>query len=114
MVLLLGSIIQYQRIAKENNIYLSITYAYFAKEGKGENIHLFIDYNGVIQLDYAKRYLLGIGPFGEASVFKKGAEIIQSTDTPYGRIGIAICRDMGFPSYIKHYRKWIFLCAPYL
>ena len=92
---------QYQRIAKENNIYLSITYAYFAKEGKGENIHLFIDNNGVIQLDYAKRYLLGIGPFGEASVFKKGAEIIQSTDTPYGRIGIAICRDMGFPSYIK-------------
>jgi apolipoprotein N-acyltransferase len=65
------------------------------------NIHLFIDNNGVIQLDYAKRYLLGIGPFGEASVFKKGAEIIQSTDTPYGRIGIAICRDMGFPSYIK-------------
>ena len=31
---------QYKIIAKENNIFLSITYAYFAKEGKGENKHL--------------------------------------------------------------------------
>ncbi len=92
---------QYKRIAKENNIYLSITYAYFAKEGKGENIHLFIDNNGEIQLDYTKRYLLGFGSFGENAVFKKGPEIIQSTDTPYGKIGISICRDMGFPSFMR-------------
>ncbi|MHA2061853.1 MAG: carbon-nitrogen hydrolase family protein [Candidatus Sifarchaeia archaeon] len=92
---------QYKRIAKENNIYLSITYAYFAKEGKGENIHLFIDNNGEIQLDYTKRYLLGFGSFGENAVFKKGPEIIQSTDTPYGKIGISICRDMAFPSFMR-------------
>ncbi|MBE9489667.1 MAG: hypothetical protein IMY67_05185, partial [Bacteroidetes bacterium] len=52
-------------------------------------------------LDYTKRYLLGIGPFGEASVFKKGPEIIQSAETPYGKIGISICRDMSFPSFIR-------------
>ncbi|MCK4559400.1 MAG: carbon-nitrogen hydrolase family protein [Calditrichia bacterium] len=92
---------QYKRIAQKNNIYLSITYAYFAKEGKGENKHMFIDNNGEIQLDYAKRYLLGFGPFGETAVFRKGAEIIQSTDTPYGKIGISICRDMGFPSFMR-------------
>lgn len=96
---------QYKRIAKENNIYLSISYAYFVKEGKGENKHLFIDNNGDIQLDYTKRYLFGFGNIGESNVFKKGAEVIQITDTPYGRIGISICRDMDFLSYIRQAGK---------
>jgi apolipoprotein N-acyltransferase len=91
----------YQQIARENQVYLSITYAYFAEEGKGENKHIFLDKEGDILLDYTKRYLLGLGPFGEASVFKKGPEIIQSVDTPHGRIGISICRDMSFPSFIR-------------
>ena len=92
---------QYKKIANENNIYLSITYAYYGKKEKGENIHLLIDESGEIILDYTKRYLLGIGSFGEASVFMKGPEIIQSVETPYGKIGISICRDMSFPSYIR-------------
>lgn len=96
-----GLVDQYKRIAKANNVYLSITYAYFAEEGKGENVHLLINNHGEILLDYAKRYLFGFGPFGETAVFSKGAEIIQSTETPYGRIGISICRDMAFPSFIR-------------
>lgn len=91
----------YQRIASENKTYLSITYAYFSEEEKGENKHLFINEDGDILLDYTKRYLLGLGPFGEPSVFRKGPEIIQSVETPYGRIGISICRDMSFPSFIR-------------
>lgn len=96
---------QYQQIAKENNIYLSITYAYFSDHEKGENKHLFINGKGEILLDYTKRYLLGIGPFGEASVFNKGPEIIQSVETPYGKIGISICRDMSFPSFLRQASK---------
>jgi apolipoprotein N-acyltransferase len=92
---------EFKRIAKENDIFLSITYAYFAKEGKGENKHLFINNKGAIEIDYTKRYLLGIGEFGENGVFKKGKEIIQTADTPYGKIGVSICRDMSFSSYIK-------------
>lgn len=95
----------YRRIAKENNTYLSITYAYFSKEEKGENKHLFINGKGEILLDYTKRYLLGLGPFGELSVFNKGPEIIQSVETPYGKIGISICRDMSFPSFIRQAPK---------
>ena len=91
----------FQRIARENTTYLSITYAYFSEQEKGENKHLFINGDGDILLDYTKRYLLGLGPFGEAAVFRKGPEIIQSVDTPYGRIGISICRDMSFPSFIR-------------
>jgi apolipoprotein N-acyltransferase len=96
---------QYKKIAKDNNTFLSITYAYFSKEGKGENKHLFINGNGEILLDYTKRYLLGLGPFGESGVFNKGPEIIQSVETPYGKIGISICRDMAFPSYLKQAAK---------
>ncbi|UCE51806.1 MAG: carbon-nitrogen hydrolase family protein [Desulfobacterales bacterium] len=94
---------EYQRIAKENNIHLSITYATFAKEGKGENKHLFIDNNGEILLDYAKRFVGGIAELnlGEAAMYRKGPEVIQWVDTPYGRIAISICRDMEFPHYMR-------------
>lgn len=95
----------YKRIAKENDVYLSINYAYYAKEGKGENKHLLIDNNGEILLDYTKRYLLGIGDLGETGVYKKGSEIIQSVDTPYGKIAVSICRDMEFPHYIRQAGK---------
>jgi len=91
----------YQRIAKENDVYLSINYAYYAKEGKGKNKHLLIDNSGEILLDYTKRYLLGIGDLGETGVYIKGPEIIQSVDTPYGKIAVSICRDMEFPHYIR-------------
>jgi len=96
---------QSQRIAKENDIYFSITYGLFQNEGKGENKQLLINNQGQIEIDYAKRYLLGFGEHGETGVFKKGPEIIQTADTPYGRIGISICRDMSFPPYIRQAGK---------
>ena len=96
---------EFQRIAKENSIWLSIAYAYFSENEKGENKHLFINNKGEILLDYSKRYLMGMGNFGETAVFNKGPEIIQSADTPFGKIGISICRDMGFPGYMKQAGK---------
>lgn len=94
---------EYQRLAKENDVYLSITYATFTKEGKGENKHVFIDNNGAILLDYAKRFVSGLAELnlGEAGMYRKGPEVIQWTDTPYGRIAISICRDMEFPHYMR-------------
>ena len=94
---------EYKRIAKDNDAYLSITYATYAKEGKGENKHLFIDNHGEIQLDYTKRFVSGLAELnlGEAAYFLKGPEVIQSVDTPYGKIAISICRDMEFPHYMR-------------
>lgn len=91
----------YQQIAMENQVYLSITYAYFSEEEKGKNKHLIMDNKGQVKIDYTKRYLLGFGEIGETAVFKKGAESIQTVDTPYGRIGASICRDMSFSAYIR-------------
>ncbi len=92
---------RYKDIARENQIFLSITYAYFIQNGKGENKHLLIDDKGEIQLDYAKRYLLGFKNHGETVAFRKGPEVIQTYDSPYGKIGISICRDMTFQGYVK-------------
>ena len=96
---------QSKKLAKENDIYFSITYGIFPEDGKGENKQLLINNHGEIEIDYTKRYLLGFGKHGETSVFKKGPEVIQTADTPYGRIGISICRDMSFPPYIRQAGK---------
>jgi apolipoprotein N-acyltransferase len=98
---------EYQRIAKEHNVYLSIAYAYYAKVGKGENKHLLIDDDGQIRLDYSKRYVSGLAELdlGEAGIYRKGPEILQSVDTPYGRIAVSICRDMEFPNYMRQAGK---------
>jgi apolipoprotein N-acyltransferase len=94
---------EFQKIAKENDVYLSVTYGTYAKEGKGENIHVLIDNKGEIQLDYTKRYVTGLAELdiGEAGYFRKGPEVIQWVDTPYGRIAISICRDLEMTDYIR-------------
>ncbi|MFC1753584.1 nitrilase-related carbon-nitrogen hydrolase [Thermoproteota archaeon] len=89
-----------KRIAKENDIYLAFSYGYYAKEGKGENKHILLDNNGEILIDYSKKYLLGIGDVGETAVFKKGPEILQFADTPYGRITLSVCREMEMEKYL--------------
>jgi apolipoprotein N-acyltransferase len=96
---------QLQRIAKENNLYLNLAYAYFAKDGKGRNMNLLISPEGNVLIHYAKRYLLGFGEVGETRVFQKGPEIIQTASTPYGVIGVSTCRDMSFPSFIRQAGK---------
>ncbi len=52
-------------------------------------------------VDYRKRFLVGFGEYGETGLYHKGPEVIQSVDTPYGRIGVSICRDMSFAGYAR-------------
>jgi apolipoprotein N-acyltransferase len=88
-------------IAVENDVYFSIGYGVFPAEGKGWNKAVLISDDGEVGVDYRKRYLLGFGDIGESVIYNKGAEIIQSVDSPYGRIGVSICRDMSFPGYAR-------------
>jgi apolipoprotein N-acyltransferase len=88
------------RISRDNGIFMTMSYGYYAREGKGENKHLLISNDGETLIDYSKKYLLGIGEIGETKVFKKGPEIIQSSDTPYGRLAVSVCREMEMEKYM--------------
>lgn len=92
---------EFSKIAADNGVWLAIPYGWVPETGKGANRHLLIDDTGEVQADYQKRFLLGFGDFGENAVFEKGAEIIQTADSPYGRIALAICRDMSFPDFAR-------------
>jgi apolipoprotein N-acyltransferase len=92
---------EFAKIAADNGVWLAIPYGWVPETGKGANRHLLIDDSGAVQADYQKRFLLGFGDFGENAVFEKGAEIIQTADSPYGRIALAICRDMSFPDFAR-------------
>lgn len=89
-------------IAVENDVYFSLGYGVFPNEGKGWNKAVLISNQGELGVDYRKRYLFGMGDlFGESIIYNKGPEVIQSVDTPYGRIAVSICRDMSFPPFAR-------------
>jgi apolipoprotein N-acyltransferase len=91
----------FSALAVKNGVYFSIGYGVFPAEGKGWNKAVLISDQGEVGLSYRKRYLLGFGDFGETLIYNKGPEVIQSLDSPYGRIGVSICRDMSFPGYAR-------------
>jgi apolipoprotein N-acyltransferase len=86
-----------QRLARENAIYLAISYGVLPQEGKGENRCVLIDDKGHIVVNYLKHNLA----VGESYFMKKGPGGLSAINTPYGRIGITICRDLEFPVYVR-------------
>jgi apolipoprotein N-acyltransferase len=94
-----------KKIAEENDIYFSLSYGVFPEKGKGWNKHVLSNNKGEIEIDYRKRYLKGLGELGESALYKKGPEVIQTADTPYGIIGASICRDAEFPPYMRQAGK---------
>lgn len=91
----------FKAIAVKYSVYFSIGYGVFPSDGKGWNKAILISDQGELGVDYRKRYLLGFGDFGETLIYNKGPEVIQTVDSPYGRIAVSICRDMSFPGYAR-------------
>ncbi len=87
-------------LADEYDVYLAMNYGYYVEDGKGENLVLLIDDRGEVLMEYAKRYLLGLGEIGETLVFRKGPEKLQYADTPYGRISVSVCREINMAKYM--------------
>ena len=86
-----------QRLARENAVYLAISYGILPKRGKGENRCVLVDDKGQLEVNYLKHNLA----VGESYFMKKGSGGLSVVDTPYGRIGVAICRDLEFPAYMR-------------
>jgi apolipoprotein N-acyltransferase len=91
----------FREIASTNRVFLSVTYTALPERGKGENRSLFIGDDGQVLANYLKHNLF----FGERPFMKQGPAEIPVVDTPYGRIGVTICRDFEFPAYTRQAGK---------
>ena len=81
-------------IAKEKNIYIVLPTFDFGKTPAENKVHI-IDPNGDIVLTHVK---YGGNDF-EGSL--KGDGILQTVDTPYGKLSAIICWDADFPNAVK-------------
>ena len=85
-----------QKLARENNVYLLMTPTPInLNENTDKNQAILIDDKGNICYEYSKHHIVP----GDMDV--AGVGNIKYADTPYGRIGSAICFDGDFPSYIR-------------
>lgn len=87
-------IVSASAIAKEKNIYIVLP-TFDVEKSPAENIVHIIDPNGEIILTHVK---YGGNTFEGT---RKGDGILQSVDTPYGKISAVICWDADFPNIIK-------------
>lgn len=81
-------------IAKEENIYIVLPTFDLGKTPAVNSVHI-IDPNGDVALTHVKYG----GNMFEGTL--KGDEILQSIDTPYGKLSAVICWDADFPNIIK-------------
>ncbi|MCK5199655.1 MAG: hypothetical protein KAR21_14950, partial [Spirochaetales bacterium] len=104
-----------KRIAIENNIYICINYAYLPEmdegeheytfgfielsdEEEGSNKALLINNQGEMEIEYVKHHLVK----GEDNYILEGtSDQLQVVDTPYGRVGVVICKDMEFSRFMR-------------
>lgn len=81
-------------IAKEKNIYIVLPVFDLGKTPAENKVHI-IDPNGDIVLTHIKYG----GNMFEGTL--KGDEVLQTVDTPYGKLSAIICWDADFPNIIK-------------
>lgn len=86
------------RIAKEYQTYILSTLDVIKPgQSKSENKAILIDDKG----ETVYTYLKAIPTPDDAASSIKGDEIIPYANTPYGRIGNAICFDFDFPAFLR-------------
>lgn len=104
-----------RRIARENSIYLCANYLYLPPmkqasyeytfgfielpdEEEGRNKALLINDQGELIIEYVKRNL----PMLEGNyILNSETDEFPVVDTPYGRIGVVICKDMEYSRYMR-------------
>ncbi|HRQ23609.1 MAG TPA: nitrilase-related carbon-nitrogen hydrolase, partial [Anaerolineales bacterium] len=85
-------------IAREENIYIVIPTFDLGKKPAVNSVHI-IDLNGEVVLTHVKYG----GNFIEGT--QEGDGILQTVDTPYGKLSAVICWDADFPNIIKQAGK---------
>ena len=87
-------------VAKKNNYWLH-TGSFLVRENSLiYNKAFLLDSNGEKRANYRKNYVFGFGE-GEAKIVSRSSEY-EIVETPWGKIGFAICYDLRFP---EHFRR---------
>jgi apolipoprotein N-acyltransferase len=88
------------QFAREREIYLGMALAIFdpTRDKPLENEIILMTPKGEQAFEYHKAIPV---PGGEAQIQAPGDGIIRTADSPYGRLGTAICFDMDFPGLLK-------------
>ncbi|KAI4302358.1 hypothetical protein MLD38_038113 [Melastoma candidum] len=101
---------QYQSLARESNIWLSL--GGFQETGSDSahlcNTHVVIDDAGIIRSKYRKIHLFDVDvPGGRSykeSTFTEAGKELVAVDSPIGRLGLTVCYDLRFPEVYQHLR----------
>lgn len=107
---------QYQCLAKEHNVWMSlggihesVLDEYERKTEKIYNAHVLLNNNGELVTVYRKLHLFDVETpefsFRESKVVMAGPRLIPPVASPIGRIGLQICYDMRFPEASLLLRK---------
>jgi apolipoprotein N-acyltransferase len=96
-------LLEMRRLADDRDIYLLVSYARILNETEKKdrpekNMGVLFTPDGEIGWEYAKAFPC---PGYEECVVEAGPRDIPHMDTPYGRIGQAVCSDMFLPHYIR-------------
>ncbi|NCD70772.1 apolipoprotein N-acyltransferase [Mucilaginibacter agri] len=83
--------------AKRNHVYIIVGYTDKGKD-RERNSAMVFDANGNIQVNYNKKYLVPVLESQFASGNKIGLFGFNGS-----RLGVAICKDLDFPDYIRQY-----------
>ncbi|MCP4457504.1 MAG: hypothetical protein GY816_05675 [Cytophagales bacterium] len=88
------------QIAKDHEIYLGTGLGTLDPSSKRplENKLALFEPSGKKTIDYWKAIPV---PGGEAAISATNGTSIQTTDTPYGKIGAVVCFDMDFPQHLS-------------
>ncbi|MCP4290532.1 MAG: hypothetical protein GY780_01685 [bacterium] len=92
------------QFAKKHEIYLGLSPAVIntAARRPFENKIILINPQGEIEYEYWKGNPV---PGGEAAIQAVSDMLVKHVDSPYGRLGSAICFDMDFPGYLSQCGK---------
>lgn len=91
-------IAQGQQVAREEGIYLGMGIATFRAGALGDNKAILIEPDGRVAWHYLKSHLV-VG--AEDSILARGDGRMPVLDTPYGRLGVAICHDMDHHQFVQ-------------
>lgn len=93
---------KYKQLAQQNDIWLSLGGIHLNHTNeKVTNTHLVINNKGNIVGEYNKIHTFDVElsnhSMCESSYVEKGKSIVPPVDTPFGKIGLAVCYDLRFP-----------------